>query len=82
MATDVDERQIGEFTVRIDRLLCVGFGDCIELAPDLFEFDDEGIAVFVAGARDMALDRLREACDCCPVDALTLLNGDGTVLVP
>lgn len=82
MATDVEERQIGEFTVRIDRLLCVGFGDCIEIAPDLFEFDDEGIAVFVAGTADMALDRLREACDCCPVDALTLLDTHGTVLVP
>lgn len=82
MATDVEERQFGEFTVRIDRLLCVGFGDCIDVAPDLFVFDDEGIAVFVAATDAVELDRLREACDCCPVDALTLLDADGAVLVP
>lgn len=82
MATDVDERQFGDFTLRIDRLLCVGFGDCIDVAPDLFEFDDEGIAVFLAGAGDLGLDRLREACGSCPVDAITLLDADGTVLAP
>lgn len=82
MATDVDERQFGDLTVRIDRLLCVGFGDCIDVAPDLFEFDDEGIAVFLDGAGDLGLDRLREACESCPVDAITLLDADGTVLAP
>ena len=82
MATNVEERRIGDFTVRIDRLLCVGFGDCIDAAPDLFEFDDEGIAVFLATTGDVELDRLREACECCPVDALTLLAADGTVLAP
>lgn len=87
MATDVDERRFGDLTVRIDRLLCVGFGDCIDVAPDLFEFDDEGIAVFLAGAGDLGqaaigVDRLREACESCPVDAITLLDADGTVLAP
>ena len=38
-------RMVGGLTVAIDRLLCVGFGDCIEEAPDAFEFDDEGIAI-------------------------------------
>lgn len=82
MATDVDERRFGDFTLRIDRLLCVGFGDCIDVAPDLFEFDDEGIAVFLAGAGDVGPGHLRAACDSCPVDAITLLDADGTVLAP
>jgi ferredoxin len=76
------ERQIGEHTVRIDRLLCVGFGDCIEVAPELFEFDDEGIAAFREPAPTVDPDRLRVACDICPVDALTLLDADGTQVVP
>lgn len=76
------ERKIGDWTVRIDRTLCVGFGDCIDVAPDVFEFDDEGICVFRAEAAEIEGDRLAEACDVCPVDALTLLNGNGEQVVP
>ena len=42
-----DERMVGTLRVRIDRTLCVGFGDCITEAPEAFVLDDEGIAVFV-----------------------------------
>ena len=77
-----DERRIGDLTVRIDRTLCVGFGDCIELAPETFALDEEGIAVFRAGGPAPARARLLEACDACPVDALTVHGPDGRRLVP
>ena len=79
---DPSERTIGELTVRIDRLLCVGFGDCVDAAPELFELDDEGVAVFTD--RDGILDRARvlAACEACPIDALVVLDADGTPLVP
>lgn len=77
-----EERKIGELTVRIDRLLCVGFGDCIDEAPEAFEFDDEGIAVFAENAEATDRERLLEACEICPVDALTVLDGEGKQLVP
>lgn len=82
MATDVEERRINGFTVRIDRLLCVGFGDCIDVAPDLFEFDDEGIAILCTPLPDADAVHLRAACESCPVDALTLLDADGNQVVP
>lgn len=82
MATDVEERRINGFTVRIDRLLCVGFGDCIDVAPDLFEFDDEGIAIMLTPLPDADEGHLRAACESCPVDALTLLDADGNQVVP
>lgn len=76
------ERTVGGLTVRIDRLLCVGFGDCIEVAPDLFEFDDEGIVVFRDPIPAIDRDRLLDACDSCPVDALAVHDGGGEQLVP
>ena len=79
---DVEERPIGDLVVRIDRLLCVGFGDCIEAAADVFEFDDEGIAVFRDGADGADRERVIRACDLCPVDALTVLDAQGAQLVP
>jgi ferredoxin len=78
---DLHERVLGGLRVRIDRTLCVGFGDCVEAAPDAFELDSEGIATFLApgaGARD----RLVNACESCPVDALTLWDEQGAQIVP
>lgn len=78
---DIIERQIGELKVRLDRHLCVGFGDCIDEAPEVFVFDDEGIAAFLpdadtAGARAQLL----RACEACPVDAISLHTATGEIV--
>jgi ferredoxin len=81
--TQIDERRFGRLTLRIDRDLCVGFGDCIDVAPDVFELDAEGVAVVKEGASEQVEhDRLLEACRSCPVDALTAHDEDGTLLAP
>lgn len=74
--SDVEEKRFGELVVRIDRLLCVGFGDCMDEAPGVFEFDDEGVAVFTEGA-EAPRAALVAACESCPVDALELVDDDG-----
>lgn len=79
--SDFDERTVGSLRVRIDRTLCVGFGDCITAAPDGFRLDDEGVAVFM-DPDAVERDRLLRACDACPVDAITVWDGQGTQLVP
>ena len=76
------QRSIGDLTIRIDRLLCVGFGDCIEVAPEIFEFDDEGIVRFRDNAPAIDRERLIRSCDICPVDALEVVDTDGTMIVP
>ena len=79
---DSQEREIGDVTVTIDRLLCVGFGDCIDVAPAAFEFDDENIAVFRESADEVDHETLLEACRACPVDALAVFDEDGSQLAP
>lgn len=79
---DVVERRVGDLVVRVDRLLCVGFGDCIEIAPRLWEFDDEGIVTFKDPLPEIDRDRLIASCDSCPVDALTAHDTDGNQLAP
>jgi ferredoxin len=71
---DVEERTIGDLVVRIDRLLCVGFGDCIDEAPDGLVLDDGGIATFTAGADALTRTCVLAACRSCPVDAITVLE--------
>jgi len=79
---DVEERTINGLTIRIDRTLCVGFGDCIELAPEAFEFDSEGIVRFREMAEIVPRERMILACDVCPVDAISVVDADGRQLVP
>src|SRR6267154_6014297 len=79
--SDFEERTVGELRVRIDRTLCVGFGDCITEAPEAFVLDASGVAVFLA-PETTAREQLLRACDACPVDAITVWNAAGAQIVP
>ncbi|MND00692.1 hypothetical protein D3C83_193940 [compost metagenome] len=78
---DVEERAIGGLLVRIDRLLCVGFGDCLPDADGGLVLDDEGIATFTPAADGLPRERVLAACRACPVDAITVLE-NGVQLAP
>lgn len=80
--SDIHEARVGELVVRIDRHLCVGFGDCIDAAPEAFELDGEGIAVLKPGAHTASAAKLEEACRACPVDALSVFDAAGVQLAP
>jgi ferredoxin len=76
------ERNVCGLRVRIDRLLCVGFGDCIEIGPEAFEFDDDGIVRFKPDADSVKREKLILACRECPVDALTVWDENDVQIVP
>jgi ferredoxin len=78
----VVERRVAGLTVRIDRHLCVGFGDCVDEAPESFEVDGEGIVVVREDPDTAGRERLIRACESCPVDALSVLDDDGRPLAP
>ncbi|MFI5279706.1 MAG: ferredoxin [Gemmatimonadales bacterium] len=75
------EKKVGDLVIRIDRDLCVGFADCIKASADAFVLDDEGIVVFLK-PEAVERDVLLEACDVCPVDALTVWDQSGAQIVP
>lgn len=66
-------------TVRIaaDRDVCIGAGMCVVAAPAVFDQDDEGIVVVLAG--DVPDMEVRQAIELCPSGALRLIDPDGTV---
>jgi ferredoxin len=78
---EFDERIVAGLRVRIDRTLCVGFGDCVSAAPDAFALDAENVAIFVA-PDSVTREALLRACASCPVDALTVWGDEGDQLVP
>ncbi len=78
---ELDERVIAGLRVRIDRTICVGFGDCVKASPEAFALDEENVAIFAA-PDSVTRDALLRACASCPVDALTVWGEDGQQLVP
>jgi ferredoxin len=81
---DYHELEINGVTVRIDRTLCIGSGNCTNLAPEIFQIDETNVVDFTDDAADADIDRdrLEEACSICPVDALIVEDEDGEQVVP
>lgn len=64
-------------TIEVDRILCFGFGDCVDSAPDVFALDDEEKSV-VVDPDGADLDDLLTAAQDCPVDAIFVIRADET----
>lgn len=82
MKDSFEERQISGHTIRIDRTLCIGSGNCVEVAPEVFVLGPDQIVTFAQAPEDIDPDRLVEACAVCPVDALVATGPDGEQLTP
>ncbi len=76
-----DERSVGCLRARIDRALCVGFGDCVTAAPEAFALGEDDVVIFLSPESVNPLQLVR-ACASCPVDALTVWDEHGNVLAP
>ncbi|HHT37767.1 MAG: ferredoxin [Candidatus Wallacebacter cryptica] len=56
----------------VDHDLCIGCGLCAEICPDVFEMNDDNLAVVKEGADCAAAGCCEEAADSCPTDAISL----------
>jgi ferredoxin len=57
--------------VYVDQDLCIGCGACIDTAPELFDYNDEGLAeATVDVVPDDQEDLAQEAIDACPTEAI------------
>lgn len=60
--------------ILIDRDRCEGHGQCVAAAPDVFDLDDDGIAIMKT-SEPLTEDPAKQAAaaaEVCPVAALTL----------
>jgi ferredoxin len=68
--------QVNRIEVTVDRSLCIGSGDCVDTAPDVFQLDDEDKAV-VVDPDGAPLDDVLTAAGNCPVSAIFVIGEDG-----
>ena len=76
------ERKVGTVTVRIDRDTCIGTGACVNVAPEIFCLDSRQVVTFGEPLREIERERLVDACQYCPVDALEAVDEEGNKLAP
>ena len=69
---------VNRIHIEVDRDLCIGSGDCVEAAPEVFDLDDEGKAT-VLDPDGAPLDEVVEAARNCPVTAIFVRDEDGYI---
>ena len=57
--------------VQVDAVVCLGVGQCELTEPEVFELDDEGIAVVVGDGR-LPRERAEAIVDKCPSGAISI----------
>jgi ferredoxin len=67
---------VNRIEVTVDRALCIGSGDCVDTAPDVFQLDDEDKAV-VIDPDGASVDDVIEAARNCPVSAIFVVGEEG-----
>ena len=67
---------VNRIEVRVDRALCIGSGDCVDTAPDVFQLDDEDKAV-VVDPDGASVDDIVTAAGNCPVSAIFVVGEEG-----
>jgi ferredoxin len=62
--------------ITVDRALCIGSGDCVDTAPDVFQLDEEDKAI-VVDPDGASVDEVIEAASNCPVSAIFVVGEEG-----
>jgi ferredoxin len=61
--------------LEVDRDVCIGSGNCVLTAPDIFDQDDDGVVTLLVADPDADQDqRIQEAVERCPSGALSLVD--------
>lgn len=64
--------------VHVDPDLCISCGACVDICPDVFNWNEDGIAEEqVDEVPEEFEDLAKEAVESCPTDAIRELTGEG-----
>jgi ferredoxin len=67
--------------VRVDRDLCVGIGNCVALAPTVFQLDKENKAT-VLDISSASENKIMSAAESCPMSAIIVEDDQDNQLYP
>ncbi|OLF06426.1 ferredoxin [Actinophytocola xanthii] len=61
--------------IKADTGRCVGAGQCVLSAPDIFDQDDQAVVTLLEREPGESLDLVLQAADRCPAGAISLEDG-------
>jgi ferredoxin len=75
------EFAMAKLSITVNKIRCIGSGDCVETAPAVFQLDDQGKSEVVnaTGADDSIIVAAARSC---PVKAITVVDEAGVQLFP
>lgn len=56
----------------VDKSGCIACGLCVSICPEVFKFDDDGLAEAYADVNDTVKDSAIESRDGCPVSVISI----------
>jgi ferredoxin len=70
------EMQIGKYTVKIVRDLCIGAASCIAVSPEVYELDENNVAVFKDGVNSQTdtEENILASAQSCPTKAIEIYD--------
>jgi len=79
---DNSTKTVRNYTITIDRNLCIGAATCVALAPRAYTLDTEAKAVFLETASEETDETLMAAAKGCPVMAIIIKDQTGAQIFP
>jgi ferredoxin len=72
------------YRVHLERDFCACFGCCVEVAPEVFELDEDRVVRLVDEDAPSRVEdgQLMKAAERCPVAAIHLFNAEGEQVFP
>lgn len=69
----VETKQIGKYKVEVIRDKCISAASCVAIAPNVFQLDEEGIAIVISQSGDDDDTKLL-AAQSCPTAAIIVTD--------
>lgn len=74
--------KVHNYTVWVDRNLCIGAATCIAVAPNTFKLDNEAKAVILETSDQDTIETIIDAAKSCPVAAVIIEDEKGNRIFP
>ncbi len=59
----------------VEKSKCIGCGACVSIDDEHFDFDDDGLSEVISND-NLKSERLKDAIESCPTNAIRLAKGD------
>lgn len=75
-------KKVGQYTIIVDRNLCIGAASCVAVAPKTYALDNEAKAIFLPTAEEDNPQTQLDAAKACPVAAIIIQDESGKQIFP